>query len=379
MFKDFLDKSKILSDEDQNKEDLDYLYQSFDINPDTISISNLFEESDIEKKYFCENIFSTKNKEQIKSKILFNISKTIPQLFLEKDIYNIINKKIDDENIENILNQNLNVSDINNALIERIKKDLVIKRKTKSKKLIVNKKEKEIILLGRKRKSDNTDRNHNKYSPDNIMIKIRNTLKKYLVSFINNIIHNIFSKKQRKIILSKFNLHNRSLSLIKKVDYKSIANRIKRKDNLELLNFTIKKFLSFDISSKYKSIKDKSTQYNKLIIDYLCNEIENKDIFDFIFNKLSISNYLDIFTYKNNISDFSEFKSLNENKAEILEKSLERIENIFPKLSQEGNIYFTCFMLLLYNYKRYYSIKQGRNIMKKTNSISEKKFNEFQS
>ena len=375
MFKDFLDKSKILSDEDQNKEDLDYLYQSFDINPDTIS--NLFEESDIEKKYYCENIFSTKNKEQIKSKILFNISKTIPQLFLEKDIYNIINKKIDDENIENILNQNLNVSDKNNALIERIKKDLVIKRKTKSKKLIVNKKEKEIILLGRKRKSDNTDRNHNKYSPDNIMIKIRNILKKYLVSFINNIIHNIFSKKQRKIILSKFNLHNRSLSLIKKVDYKSIANRIKRKDNLELLNFTIKKFLSFDISSKYKSIKDKSTQYNKLIIDYLCNEIENKDIFDFIFNKLSISNYLDIFTYKNNISDFSEFKSLNENKAEILEKSLERIENIFPKLSQEGNIYFTCFMLLLYNYKRYYSIKQGRNIMKKTNSISEKKINEF--
>ena len=377
MFKDFLDKSKILSDEDQNIEDLDYLYQSFDINPDTIP--NLFEESDIEKKYYCKNIISTKNKEQIKSKTLFNISKTIPQLFLEKDIYNIIHKKIDDENMENILNQNLNASDINNALIERIKKDLVIKRKTKSKKLIVNKKEKEIILLGRKRKSDNTDRNHNKYSPDNIMIKIRNTLKKYLVSFINNIIHNIFSKKQRKIILSKFNLHNRSLSLIKKVDYKSIANRIKRKDNLELLNFTIKKFLSFDISSKYKSIKDKSTQYNKLIIDYLCNEIENKDIFDFIFNKLSISNYLDIFTYRNNFSDFSEFKSLNENKAEILEKSLERIENIFPKLSQEGNIYFTCFMLLLYNYKRYYSIKQGRNIMKKTNSISEKKFNEFQS
>ena len=114
-----------------------------------------------------------------------------------------------------------------------------------------------------------------------------------------------------------------------------------------------------------------------MVIDYLCNEIENKDIFDFIFNKLNISNYLDIFTYRNNLSDFSEFKSLSENKAEILEKSLERIENIFPKLSKEGNIYFTCFMLLLYNYKRYYSIKQGRNIMKKTNSISEKKINEF--
>ena len=86
---------------------------------------------------------------------------------------------------------------------------------------------------------------------------------------------------------------------------------------------------------------------------------------------------LNLLKIKSNISDFSEFKSLNENKAEILEKSLERIENIFPKLSQEGNIYFTCFMLLLYNYKRYYSIKQGRNIMKKTNSISEKKINEF--
>ena len=37
------------------------------------AFSNMLEESDIEKKYYCENIFSTKNKEQIKSSPYFSI------------------------------------------------------------------------------------------------------------------------------------------------------------------------------------------------------------------------------------------------------------------------------------------------------------------
>ena len=87
---------------------------------------------------------------------------------------------------------------------ENIKKDLsseIITRKKLEKKEI-NQNEKN--LLGRKRKNDNSTRNHNKYSIDNIMIKIRNILKKYLILFVNNILANLNNNKQKKY----FNIHH---------------------------------------------------------------------------------------------------------------------------------------------------------------------------
>ena len=182
------------------------------------------------------------------------------------------------------------------------------------------------------------------------MNKIRNILKKYLVLFVNNIIYNLYNKEQKNQIFSKFNIYDNSLPLIKYIDYKSLANRIKREENLDLLDLTINSFLSFDISNKYKIIKNKSSKFNQIVIEYLLSDIHNKDLFDFIFNILKIEDWLDIFIYKKDFLDFPVYTSFNEEKQKIIENSLVRIDNIFPKLNQEDNsIYFTCLLLLIYN------------------------------
>ena len=133
---------------------------------------------------------------------------------------------------------------------ENIKKDssseIITRKKFEKKEIEQNEKN----LLGRKRKNDDSIRNHNKYSIDNIMIKIRNILKKYLILFVNNILANLYNKKQKKLILNKLNLPLKYNSLLKDIDYKSIANIIRKNENLKLLNNPIKDFLSNDISSK---------------------------------------------------------------------------------------------------------------------------------
>ena len=129
--------------------------------------------------------------------------------------------------------------------------------------------------------------------------------------------------------------------------------------------------LSNDISSKYKNIIIESLQPNKIIIDYLLTDTKNKDIFDCIFNKLTVGNFLDIFLYIKDLTDFFFIKTLDTDKVILLEKSLLRIDHYLPKLNNEGNIYFSCFLMLIYNYERYYSCLQGRK-EKKTKKKSNK-------
>ena len=51
---------------------------------------------------------------------------------------------------------------------------------------------------------------------------------------------------------------------------------------------------------------------------------------------------------------------MNNEQRKIVEESFIRIEDIFEELTAEGDVYFFCFILLIYNYKRYYSVKQER-------------------
>ena len=368
LFEDILKNHNNYSFLNNNEEN--FLFPSFDIYPDN-SILNAFEVNKIEntinqiviKKKSKRKKKNKKNRnKKTKPKILFAVTQILPQLYLEDDIINIITKKIENEDIKDILSSNYN---LHNTFINNIKEDLIVKDKKRNKvlkeEIKEDIKESKQILPGRKKKFDETVRSHNKFSPDNIMNKIRNILKKYLVLFVNNIIYNLYNKEQKNQIFSKFNIYDNSLPLIKYIDYKSLANRIKREENLDLLDLTINSFLSFDISNKYKIIKNKSSKFNQIVIEYLLSDIHNKDLFDFIFNILKIEDWLDIFIYKKDFLDFPVYTSFNEEKQKIIENSLVRIDNIFPKLNQEDNsIYFTCLLLLIYNYRRYYLIKQGR-------------------
>ena len=293
----------------------------------------------------------------------FITEEKLPEIFLEKDIFNIINSKNNiSEEIKDILYINSNKYD---TYIEEVKKILIRNtNKNKKIKIVFKEDENEKTFLGRKRNEDTIVKIHNKFSPDNIINKIKNILKQKLLYFVNNVINNIYDITERKIILNNLNIPNNHESLlIKDIDYKTLADIKAKNVNLSLLKLSLKKFLSQKISARYRSFNcnDESLyQCNKLLINSLLNDNENRNLFNFIFNNLTVDNFLDIFIYKKEISDFYGFNQLNEREQKILQKSLIRVETVFQEIKDEAN-YLLCFILLIYNYKRYFIIKQSRN------------------
>ena len=305
---------------------------------------------------------SNKGKSSIKN-ATFITEEKLPEIFLEKDIFNIINSKNNiSEEIKDILYINSNKYD---TYIGDAKKILIRNtNKNKKVKIVFKEEENEKTLLGRKRNEDTIVKIHNKFSPDNIINKIKNILKQKLLYFVNNVINNIYDITERKIILNNLNIPNNHESLlIKDIDYKILADKKAKNVNLSLLKLSIKKFLSQKISARYRSFNcnDESLyQCNKLLINSLLNDNDNRNLFNFIFNNLTIDNFLDIFIYKKEISDFYGFNQLNEREQKILQKSLIGVETVLQEIKDEGN-YLLCFILLIYNYKRYFIIKQSRN------------------
>jgi hypothetical protein len=304
---------------------------------------------------------SNKGKSSIRN-ATFITEEKLPEIFLVKDIINIINSKNNiSEEIKDIIYINSNKYD---AYIEEVKK-ILIRNTNKNKKIkIVFKEDENKTFLGRKRNEDIILKIHNKFSPDNIINKIKNILKQKLLYFVNNVINNIYDIKKRKIILNNLNIPNNHESLlIKDIEYKTLADKKSKNVNLSLLKLSNKPFLSQKISARYRSFNcnDESLyQSNKLLINSLLNDNENRNLFNFLFNNLTIDNFLDIFIYKKEISDFYGFNQLNEREQKILQKSLIRVETVFQEIKDEAN-YLLCFILLIYNYKRYFIIKQSRN------------------
>ncbi len=310
----------------------------------------------------------------------FYINKTLPLPLYENDIIKIINTKMNiSYNIQNILNAVSNIK--NDSRIEIVKKDITEKLDTRSKRTNKRLKNKEDIKFGRKKKEDLSFRIHNKYTTDNIIIKIKNVMKKYLIIFVNNIIISLYGSKKINEIRTILNLpKHASLSLIKDINYKSIANKTRKKDNLDLLTISVEEFLSCSVSTRYRKINKEEynnlSKYNQIIIDFLFKDNINRDMFNFIFKNLKIEDWLNIFIYQKELNDFHSFNYLGESQKKIIEESFIKIDDIFDKLSEEGDLYFFCFLLLIYNYKRYFLIKrerQGKEKAKKLEIIKSNK------
>lgn len=355
---------------DSNAEENNSLI-TFPLNETINSRSINFDNFDNSSYY---NIFKSifeKEKElpkKNKSELQFLIIKETPPVLLTKDITNLLRNKIDNwDEIKNILN---NKSYLNNNAIKKVENQLIKKESSKNKKLDKKIDNSVKMKLGRKTINDETIRNHNKYSPDNIINKIKTILKKYIIIFINNVINCIYTLKQRNIIMSElsFPIYKTS-DLIKDIDYKSTASKKKKLENLLLLNFSLKQFLSFDLSRKFKIITqqtDNISKFNqKIMTEYLFKDDSNWAIFNFVLKELKLEDFLDIFVHKKELSDFPLFNSLNFQEKKIIEKSLVRIEKYLNELLKEkDNIYLICFLLLIYNFRRYFSIKNGRNRQK---------------
>lgn len=361
----FNNHNSILLESDQ------YLLTHNDLNLDTEiptkfdgnenAFLNLFNKENLNLSY--KNIQKSELQTKSRSNLQIPLEKSISGILYEDDIIRIIQNKTNiNEKIKNIFDSYSNIQ--NNDCLQNVKK-VITERIDKRKKRINKEIKNEEIQFGRKKKDDLSIRNHNKYAPDNIINKIKNTIKKYLILFVNNIISSIYGVSKINEILTRLNLpKHASHALIKDIDYKSLAHKIRKKDNLDLLNFSIEKFLSHNVSTRYGKInKTKNgdlNKYNKIIIDYLLKDEKNKNIFNFLFKELNLEDWMDIFIHKKELNDLLSFYLLDNKQREIVEESFVRIDDFFQELSAEGDVYFFCFILLIFNYKRYYLVKQER-------------------
>ena len=361
--KDEYDHNNISLNSDKRNNDIEGEY--FDYN---IGNNGQFKEEDIKKlfvSYKDNKSMQTDLDEKSKNNTIFKIDK---ERFYEEDINMIIQKmNISKENKRSIfLNNEDNYEEINN-----IRYKLFLKGKFRMKKQRNYSMFKIYAKKGRKLKMDNSNRTHNKYQPDNIIQSIKTTINHSLLFFLNKLINSIYDKTKINQILYQLNLplikKDRKLKLfklIKENDYDININNTSKSYNLKFLNFTINNYISNNISRKFKKMP---SNYNKLIIKKLLDDEQNNDIFNFIFNYLKIEDWLNIFIYKKEIDNYIINNQLNQIKINKIKENLIRIDDLLLKMYKDNKLYFHCFTLMIYNFKKYFLSKEGRILKNKQN------------
>lgn len=314
-------------------------------------------------------------------------NKDIPNnnYFSENEINIVINKFDINKEMKLILRLQ---NDLKCHSIQSIKKELEITN-IKRGKMIKEAIDNGIILKrGRKLNQDMTNRNHSKYSSDNIISRIINIINDFVINFTNKLINSLYRDVEKIIILkelylSKLKSSKNLMKMIKKINYDFLLNLRKKDKILKLLDFSLKEYLSQEISNKY----DKNNfpiDYNALIIEKIVNDENKKNIFKFILEDLKIEDYIDIFIHKKNFKDFPNYSLLNKAQKEILKENLETIEKYIDKIFKNDKKYFHIFCLIIFNLKIYLENKESRNRKKNEQkkifetSLCDLKKNEFQ-
>ena len=220
---------------------------------------------------------------------------------------------------------------------------------------------------GRKKIDDHSNSNHNKESQDNIIKKIKSKLFEYLLKFINSLL-NIILKNNLKNFNHNENKREEKEQLIKKIEYKKIVDDTQRKNNLKFLKMPLKDLFSNNISPKYST---KNKNLNKNIINELLTKEKDNEIIMFVLN-MTFGDWLDIFIYKKELSELKIF-NIDNYKIKIISDSFERIDKLLEEIYNLnfGNNYFSFFVYLIYNYERWFFIKQGRK--RRNNKKAEEK------
>ena len=185
-------------------------------------------------------------------------------------------------------------------------------------------------------------------SPDNIIKKIKSKIFNLVLNFINNLLYLHF--KERKLL---------------KTDY-SYVNKMNQKENLEYLDMSLRDILSFDISKKYKFKFKNQKDYNKKIIEQV-EKLENTQTLTFALN-LSLQDFMDIFCFIKKFEDFEKKENID---LAALKNSFTYCDSILKEIYDCSDDYFAFFIFFIYNYKRWFSIKKKRNIIKKKEDTKE--------
>ena len=295
-----------------------------------------------------------------KTKAIFEVKKEeiseIPEVI--KDIKELPPKYFSDNSINDIIKQ-FNISD-------KMKFDLLLNTNIENNDIDKIKSVLESDKIKRTKKNSDIS-----YRSDNILSKIINLINLSLLNFINKLIRALYTKGEIKQILEQLYLLRKITDkdlkeVIKNNDYEFRYELTKKDEKLKLLNWTLKDYFSTNISSKFKY----PINYNKLVIEKILEEKTNKDIFEFILNDLLIIDWLEIFLYKKDLSELKKFNLLNDDKKDKIEKNLERIDKYINdkyinKYFKNDKNYYQCFILIIYNLKRYLINKEARNRNKK--------------
>ena len=203
---------------------------------------------------------------------------------------------------------------------------------------------------GRKSRIDNFEEEFNKNilvnqeegKKENNIFAQDNIIKKCKGIFFSNIIDHITAYiREDEFKLTKLN-------------YEKYVKDLKKENELNLFNTSLKKLASFEASPKYKS-KNENTINNSSKIEKILNKEKDNNKLKNLLN-LKFGDWLDIFLLKNKFDDNIEFNGLN--------SSLEKVrkKNNSPK-------YLSRFVFLLFNYKRWFINKKGRNEGLQENNI----------
>ena len=259
--------------------------------------------------------------------------KKIVNILKKINVSDEIIKKIKEDIIKKELEKSLGIFKTKNKRIRRKKR-----RNRKFKRINKNKaKKKKPIKRGRISLRDpNSKGKRNKYCTDNIIKKI-----KALFCSSNIEYAQIFLNKNKKN-------YDKEIKLLT-LDHEQYIKKLEKKLDLELLDKSLKDFISLDTSKRYRKIDDK--EWNKKIIQKIMEKEKDNEKINALLN-MSFNDWIDIFTYKKEWEYNIKFDKL---------KAF--IEDISENNDEE---YFSKVILYLFNYKRWFINLVGR-VRKKSN------------
>ena len=327
-------------------------YPDNPLSKENSKISNGFNNFD---KLFQTTIINNENTIKNRENIIPNEH---PVHFTFDKIQNVINKLNLPDDIKNKIVKDSNLNRIEREMSD---KKLMGKKKRRKKGKIKFTEENESKTVGRKKAEDNSKRKHDRNSGDNIIKKIKKLFIEYSLKFINNVLNSYLAKKKiieymRILGNNKRYYSNEELdNIIKALDYK-YTDKIKKEEELSLLNLPLKNIFSNNISPKYSTLK---SDYNKNMIELILNDERDNANIMFAFN-LTLGEWIDIFTYKRKLESF---ENLNEVNIKELEDKFVKVEKLINEIYQKNNNknYLSYFISYTFNYKRWFIMKKGRN------------------
>ena len=170
---------------------------------------------------------------------------------------------------------------------------------------------------------------HNKFTDDNLIQEIKQTLMSNIFDYINTTLKKIYKKSNKQLL---------------KINQKQIKSSTVE-NNIKFLDKSLKDFFSDNISTKYTKY---NLDYNNKLIESLLNE-ENEELkifFEKLFN-LAILDCLKHFRYEEEIKELD---------------GLERLDDSYIKFEKKNDyeMYKKIFEFYVRNFEKIIKMKKGR-------------------